>query len=286
MSDFKAILLPFNNVQPSDAIVDTACLIGAGFESYIEGAYYRQVLPIIAGEGITLPGDYMIGFEEEARIQAAKAELRFRETLEDRGILFGVRDDSESGGALRVGWQTMTKSDSLSVGEYARVFDLSIVERHSAGTTINWKTTAETILFESGRPVVVINNCAPEHLGHRIVVAWNGSMEAARSIGASMPFLERGAEILILSVDGGVVSGPNGAQVSEYLSNRGLVSEHREISASQGSVGKAILEFAVDWNCDLLVKGAYTQSRLRQLVFGGATREIIENSPIPTLLSH
>ena len=286
MSDIKAILLPFNNVQPSDAIFDTACRIGARFESYIEGAYYRQAFPIIAGEGITLPGDYMIGFEEEARIRAAKAELRFKSMLEDRGILFGVRDHSKSGSALRVGWQNMTKPDSLSVGEYARAFDLSIVERHSAETAINWKTTAETILFESGRPVVVINDRASEQLGHRIVVAWNGSMEAARSVAASMPFLERGAEILILSVDGGVVSGPNGAQVSEYLSNRGLVSEHREICASQGSVGKAIQEFAVDWNCDLLVKGAYTQSRLRQLVFGGVTREIIENSPIPTLLSH
>ena len=64
------------------------------------------------------------------------------------------------------------------------------------------------------------------------------------------------------------------------------MSQHKTIDTSGGSVGKAILKFAEDWKCDLLVKGAYTQSRLRQLVFGGPTRQIIENSSIPALFSH
>ena len=284
MSDIKAILLPFNNIQPSDAIVDTAFLIATRFGSYIEGIHYRQLLPIIAGEGITLPGDYMAGFEEDARMQAEMAELAFKKMIEDRDIPFGALDESSN--VLRAGWHHMIGTDSLGVGEYARLFDLSIVERHAAETAINWKTTAETILFESGRPIIVINNHAPKVLGNRILIAWNGSTEATRSVSAAMPFLERSEDIVILSVNGGVVSGPDGEQLSKYLSARGIVSEHKTIDTSDSSVGKAILEFAEDWKCDLLVKGAYTQSRLRQLVFGGPTRQIIENSSIPALFSH
>ena len=284
MSDIKAILLPFNNIQPSDAIVDTAFLIATRFESYIEGIHYRQLLPIIAGEGITLPGDYMAGFEEEARMQAEMAELAFKKMIEDRDIPFGALDESSN--VLRAGWHNMIGADSLGVGEYARLFDLSIIERHAAETAINWKTTAETILFESGRPIIVINNHAPKVLGNRILIAWNGSTEATRSVSAAMPFLERSEDIVILSVNGGVASGPDGDQLSKYLSARGIMSQHKTIDTSDSSVGKAILQFAEDWKCDLLVKGAYTQSRLRQLVFGGPTRQIIENSSIPTLFSH
>ena len=284
MSDIKAILLPFNNIQPSDAIVDTAFLIATRFESYIEGIHYRQLLPIIAGEGITLPGDYMAGFEEEARMQAEMAESAFKKMIEDRDIPFGALDKSSN--VLRAGWHHMIGADSLGVGEYARLFDLSIIERHAAETAINWKTTAETILFESGRPIIVINNHAPQVLGNRILIAWNGSTEATRSVSAAMPFLERSEDIVILSVNGGVVSGPDGDQLSKYLSARGIMSQHKTIDASDSSVGKAILQFAEDWKCDLLVKGAYTQSRLRQLVFGGPTRQIIENSSIPALFSH
>ena len=284
MSDIKAILLPFNNIQPSDAIVDTAFLIATRFESYIEGIHYRQLLPIIAGEGITLPGDYMAGFEEEARMQAEMAESAFKKMIEDRDIPFGALDESSN--VLRAGWHHMIGADSLGVGEYARLFDLSIIERHAAETAINWKTTAETILFESGRPIIVINDHAPKVLGNRVLIAWNGSTEATRSVSAAMPFLERSEDIVILSVNGGVVSGPDGDQLSKYLAARGIMSQHKTIDTSDSSVGKAILQFAEDWKCDLLVKGAYTQSRLRQLVFGGPTRQIIENSSIPALFSH
>ena len=73
MSEYKTILLPFNNLQPAAVIVDAAQKIAARYGSYIEGAYYRQLMPIIAGEGITLPGDYLAEFEEEGRVQAERA---------------------------------------------------------------------------------------------------------------------------------------------------------------------------------------------------------------------
>ena len=80
-----AILLPFNNTQPTATVLDAARRM-AGTQGYVEGAFCRQVLPIIAGEGITLPGDYLAEFEEEGRQQAEAARLKYLELLEARDL--------------------------------------------------------------------------------------------------------------------------------------------------------------------------------------------------------
>ena len=112
------ILLPFNNLQPTAAVLDAARQI-AGSQGYVEGAFCRQVLPIIAGEGITLPGDYLAEFEEEGRQQAEAARLKYLELLEARDIPFGGLDVS----GFRAGWTEMVGSGPEGVGEYARLFD-------------------------------------------------------------------------------------------------------------------------------------------------------------------
>jgi nucleotide-binding universal stress UspA family protein len=284
MSGIKTILLPFNNLQPTAAIVGAAHRVAARFESYIEGAYYRQLMPIIAGEGITLPGDYLAEFEEEGRLQAERAATTFKELLEERGIPFGILEESSN--AMRAGWSEMVGTGLEGIGDYARLFDLSVVARSESEATTGWKITVESLLFESGRPVLVVGDRLPDSVGNRIVIAWNGSTEAARSVLAGMPFLEASDEVVVVEVETGMVSGPAGAQVARHLTQRGLVVRSETITRRDQSIGRAVLEFAETWNADLLIKGAFTHSRLRQLIFGGATREILENAPIPTLFCH
>ena len=284
MSEFKTILLPFNNLQPPAVTVEAAHRIGARFESYIEGAYYRQLMPIIAGEGITLPGDYLAEFEEEGRLQAERAASTFKELLGKHGIPFGALEYPSS--TMRAGWSEMIGTSPAGIGEYARLFDLSVVTRNASEATTNWNTTIEAVLFESGRPILVVGDWVPDSLGHRIVIAWNGSTESARSVLAAMPFLSASDEVVVVEVTGGTVPGPAAAQVAQHLKHRGLVARSETITKRDGSIGMAVLEFAETLNTDLLIKGAFTQSRLRQLIFGGATREILESAPIPTLFCH
>ena len=105
MSEIKTILLPFNNHQPAAVAVDAAHRVASRFESYIEGAYYRQLMPIIAGEGITLPGDYLAEFEEEGRLQAERAASTFKILLEERSIPIGTIEDFSS--TMGAGWSEM-----------------------------------------------------------------------------------------------------------------------------------------------------------------------------------
>jgi nucleotide-binding universal stress UspA family protein len=284
MSELKSILLPFNNIQPDPSVIDTAHRIAARFECYIEGAYFRQLMPIIAGEGITLPGDYLAEFEEEGRLQAERAASTFKVLLEGRGIPTGTLDKSSN--KTRAGWTEIVGTGPASIGEYARLFDISVVARKKSGDKADWKATVEAVLFESGRPVLVVGDWIPDTVGCRIVIAWNGSTEAARSVIAAMPWLTGCDEIVVVEVEGGMVSGPVAAQVARHLAQRGLTVQSQTIDKGDGSIGKAIIEFAETWNTDLLIKGAFTRSRLQQLIFGGATREILESAPMPTIFCH
>ena len=282
MLEIKTILLPFNNHCPTEIVVDAARQILISFGGYIEGAYYRPLMPIIAAEGITLPGDFLAEFEQEGQFHAGKALFTFKSLLEQHGIAFGSLDDAVVG--LCAGWSEIVGSSPSGIGEYARLFDLSIVARR--GSFEAWKAIVEAILFESGRPLLLIGSELPDSIGQRIMVAWNCSTEAARSLIVAAPFFKGSEKIVVVEVDGGTVTGPNAKEVARHLSQKGLSAISETIQCDNGKVGRTLLKFSESWGSDLIVKGAYTHSRLRQLIFGGATREIIEESRVPILLCH
>jgi len=101
-----------------------------------------------------------------------------------------------------------------------------------------------------------------------------------------MPLLKRANQVIVLTVQGGTVPGPTGEELSRYLARNGVPSEPVTVSPEGRSTGEAILAQAAARQCDLLIKGAYTQSRLRQMIFGGATRHILAHASLPVLMAH
>ena len=276
-----AILLPFNNTQPTATVLDAARQM-AGTHGYVEGAFCRQVLPIIAGEGITLPGDYLAEFEEEGRQQAEAARLKYLELLEARDIPFGGLDVS----GFRAGWTEMVGSGPEGIGEYARLFDLVILGRSVEDSAVDWKTVAEAVMFDSGRPLLIVSDEIPTTIGRKILLAWNGSTETARTLTGAMSILTDIDEVLVVTVEGAIVSGPAGEDVCRHLNASGISSTAQTIDRGTSSVAQAVLEAADKFSADLIIKGAFTHSRLRQLIFGGPTSELLRASTLPILLSH
>ena len=102
-----------------------------------------------------------------------------------------------------------------------------------------------------------------------------------------MPLLQKAARVTVLTVEGGTVPGPTGEQLAQYLERNGVRSEPITITPKgRSTTGETILAHAASLGCDLLIKGAYTQSRLRQMMFGGATRHILANATLPVLMAH
>ncbi len=101
-----------------------------------------------------------------------------------------------------------------------------------------------------------------------------------------MPLLQKADRVTVLTVIGGTeVSGPSAEQFIQHLRRNRIGAELKSVRLDGGTTGEAILATAQSLGCDLLIKGAYTQSRLRQMIFGGATRYVLENAEIPVLLA-
>lgn len=146
--------------------------------------------------------------------------------------------------------------------------------------------TLEAALFESGRPILIAPPTPPSVLGRNVVIAWNASTETARTIALGMPFLLRAERVTILTIEGGTVPGPAGEEVVRSLYRHGIEATATTVSAGRRQIGEAILAESEAIGADLLLKGGYTQSRLRQMIFGGATSYILAEATLPVLMAH
>jgi nucleotide-binding universal stress UspA family protein len=119
-----------------------------------------------------------------------------------------------------------------------------------------------------------------------VVIAWNRSTETARAVLGAMPFLKKARRIVVLELEDWGVPGPSASELVRSLRLRDLPAEAMTATDPSNRPGETILSEAATLGCDLLVKGAYTQSRLRQMFFGGATSHILNNTTIPVLMAH
>jgi nucleotide-binding universal stress UspA family protein len=178
---------------------------------------------------------------------------------------------------------------SEQFGRLARRFDLSIVGQAEPDTDAVEEIIAEAVLFESGRPVIVVPYIqkAPLTLD-RVMVCWDGGRAAARAIADSMPLLERArrVEVLIVASERGKQDEIEGADMAEHLARHGLKVEVERTVAGDVDVADVILSRAADAGSDFMVMGGYGHSRLREFVLGGVTRNIFRTMTIPVLMSH
>jgi nucleotide-binding universal stress UspA family protein len=174
-------------------------------------------------------------------------------------------------------------------GLIARRFDLVVVGQAEPEKDTIEELIAETALFESGRPVIVVPYIqkAPLKLD-RVMVCWDGSRAATRAIADAMPLLERAGqvELVIAGNERGKRDEIPGADMGQHLARHGLKVDVKRISGGDIDVADALLSHAADDNVDFIVMGGYGHSRLREFVLGGVTRSILHSMTAPTLLSH
>jgi nucleotide-binding universal stress UspA family protein len=175
---------------------------------------------------------------------------------------------------------------------HARYADVAVMTRPADGAGAELREEIiEGVLFHSGRPALI----APpgwkgKSIGKRVVIAWDASREATRALSEADDILEFSESVTIVTVDAkpkmfGHGDQP-GANIAAHLSRRGLPADVRNVDSMGRSASLAILEEAQTLDADLVVMGGYAHSRLRELVFGGATRELLRTASVPLLMAH
>jgi nucleotide-binding universal stress UspA family protein len=174
-------------------------------------------------------------------------------------------------------------------GRIARRFDLSIVGQAEPETSAVEEIVAESALFESGRPVIIVPYIqkAPLKLD-RVMLCWDGSRAAARAIADAMPLLHRAGrvEVVIVANERGKQDEIEGADIGGHLARHGLNVEVKRTALGGIDVADVILSHAADASSDFIVMGGYGHSRLREFVLGGVTRSILRSMTVPVLMSH
>jgi len=119
------------------------------------------------------------------------------------------------------------------------------------------------------------------------MVCWDGSRNAARAVADAMPILKRAGAIDVVSIQPQKhMSEPAATNIARHLARHSLKVEVKHLPGTDVDVASMILSHASDSSTDLIVMGGYGHSRLREFVLGGATRGIIENMTVPTLMAH
>jgi nucleotide-binding universal stress UspA family protein len=277
----KTILIPTEDHDAMRAVLEAARLVARTFDSYIEGfavhpaaGTYVAVEPV---SSLAISGAY----ENDAEL-AVQARAMFESFMQTHGVPRAGADAA----AFSHGWPHLEAEDDIYIGSYGRVFDLIALGRPGRAAQNPRMPPLEAALFDSGRPVLIVPTTAPKTLGRNVLVAWNRSTEQARTNAFALPLLRLAEQVTVLEVEGGTTPGPSIEDAALNLRRNGVKATALTIKPGSRSTGEAILDYASKNGCDLLVKGAYTQSRLRQMMFGGATRHILANATLPVLMAH
>lgn len=175
-------------------------------------------------------------------------------------------------------------------GLMARYFDMTLVEQAQPGDPQPQTSMIEAVLFESGRPVLVVPYVqrAPAGFG-TVLVAWDGSVAASRAVHDALPLLAKARKVEVATVAASAgwekPAEHLGLSMTRHLTRHGIAATTVTLT-SAGDVANTLLSHMADAGTDLLVMGGYGHSRLREIVLGGTTRAILASMTAPVLMAH
>jgi nucleotide-binding universal stress UspA family protein len=283
----KTILLSMDASPASQNRLDLASALARRFDAHLMGLLVKpQIQPpgyAMVEMGVMLDENPFSTLENEQSVlvdkAAAAVERSFREQLEHQGVSFE--------------WRSVVGSVPRQISLQARCADIAIVGQpdpndRSSGDQLS---VVGDILLAAGCPILVMPYIGDfPTVGERVLIAWNGSREAARAVNDALPFLTEAKSVTVLSI------GPQSSAMWEspapesdlvrHLARHGITAAAISVLDNEISIGDAILSEAADMAADLIVMGAYGHSRLRELLLGGATRSLLKTMTVPVLMSH
>jgi nucleotide-binding universal stress UspA family protein len=267
----KSILLPVDQNEQMPSAFETARFAAGMLGAVIHGAALAPAMTeaVVSHGGVVVvpPRDWN--------------EAEYARTARHSFDTYTMRHSTESA-HTRFRWRGGPVIQVAALGSLARVYDLTVLNR--PGSRGGRMPALECVLFESGRPILLAPPSPPKSLARTIVIHWNASTEISRAIAMAMPILCKAKRVIVVSLESNMVPGPSGRDAVSHLSAHNVAATEKTIGTRGQRPGVALLAEAQAQGADLLIKGAYTQSRLRQMIFGGATQHVLAAAELPIFL--
>lgn len=284
----RKVLLPLTGTAAGEAAMTTALMVARRWTAHVTALHVRvdsrDVAPL-AGEGLSgaMIEEMMSATEKESSQRAHAVRAMFERFVSEQGVT--VAEARAGLDHPTASFAAVTGREEDIVAQQARLADLTIVPHPESGSDVSSSDALHAVLFDSGRPVLIAPHQATASIGVRVCVAWNGTAESASSVLAALPWMQRAEGVCILSAEGYQRRGPGAPDLAAYLALHGVPTEIVMFRSVNGSVGAGLLAAAHEFGCDLLSMGAYSHSRLRQLILGGVTRHVLENANLPVMMN-
>lgn len=277
-----ASLLTFVDGSPASLErAQIAARIAETFDARLTGVFSRPALPVSAWDepvywGMppvippAVPPEILAEHERRTDAQAEAARLSF----ESAAAAAGCRSD----------WIVVPADDGAEALALMRRTDLVVLPRDRLPTVGPTGTSAVDLALGAGGPALILPEGAEAPAG-RVLVAWNGSREAARAVRDSWPFLARAEAVHVVVVGSGGSDDPD-SHLQRYFEEHGCTAQLVVERESDAPVEDVLLRQAQVLGADLVVLGLYGHSRMRETILGGVSRGLLHSCPVAMLVSH
>ena len=290
----KTILVPVDGTEAARSALEMAFVAGKQFSAHVDvlhvSADPKDAVPLL-GEGMSgAMIEEMIEYaEKEAAERAASGRRMFDEQCARDSV--SVAETPPAADTVSAAWVEVVGRDNEAVAQRGRLADLIVAGRPTADGDPSATMVLNAVLFETGRPVLVAPPGvsavpSPAAMGSTVAIAWNLNAEAARAVAAAIPFLSRAESVVIVTAESERTSAGAVGELAPYLAWHGVSATTKTIPPSRRAVGESLLGACADVGADMLVMGAYTHGRVRQLILGGVTRHVLAEATIPVLMAH
>jgi len=285
----KVILVPVTATEAATGALKTAFALGRRFEAHVAALHVRadprNAMPYM-GEGMSgvVLQEILAAAERDALERAKTARAVFEAAAREANI--PITDTPQSQGGYSTEWSEEVGREDEVVSKRARLADVVVISAQGTREQAVVSMMMEAALLESGRPVLISPPNGAGALGSHVAVAWNGSAEGSHAVACALPLLRVAEDVTVISVGEDADSQTAADGLKHYLAWHGMDARIVLPPAGPEGVGPTILAETKRLGADLLVTGAYTHNRFRQMLFGGVTRHILAEADIPVLIAH
>jgi len=308
---FRYILVPATGAPTDEAVFSSALAIARPSAGHLGFLHVRKdmqqtVLAVAGGDlGGAGYGGVIDTVQDEVEAQQSRAHAgvaafcaRAQVTLADapglglQGRLpYAERGPAQQSVALATpsaGWQAEAGEESQCLVAHGRTADLTVIgrQRGNAKVALN---LLETVLLETGRPLLIASDVVRPSIGRHIAIAWKDSAEAARAVAAALPLLPLAETVTVLAVQETSdthADSDSGRRLRSVLRWHNPATTLRVLPRSHRDPVEALLSVVEADGADLLVMGGYSHSRMREAMFGGFTRSVLLAAGLPVLIAH
>ena len=286
----KSILVPMDGEEPVEKVLGTALIVANRFGSHITAIHVSQNTLQSFNYVGNLSKSLKESVIEEENSQLDKIANSIVQKLElfcsERGLDL-LQGSANAANESSISWVHEKGSINETLVNHARLHDVTLLNRPVQMNSVIRRgqalTTTETILTQSGRPVLFVPPDWDVRKCQHAVIAWNQSLESSRALAMTIPWLNQMEKVSIVVAKSRESSGQ---KLLDYLSLHRVRANVNILNRKSLTAGKRLLQFCDENGGDFLIMGAYGPPLIEKILFGGVTNHVLNNSQIITVMAH